>query len=515
MSRFNILGLLTLLGTFLLVPGAVYAHGFGQRYDLPVPLSYFLAGAAATVAVSFIVIGLFVHRPAAAGDYPRLNLFAVRRLGTGLSSPWTSRAVQGVSVFLFVLVLVSTFIGTDKPIENLSPTFVWIIWWVGMGYVAALVGNVWMLVNPWKILFEWGEALFAGGAGRRGTGMSRYPASWDVWPALVLFLVFAWLENVYAGASEPRKLGLLIVLYSIITWSGMLVYGKHNWLRYGEAFSVLFGIFARFSPTEVRVADRRACRTCEAGCDGDDAGCVNCYECFERADHDRRELNIRPFAVGLAPVRSVSTATAAFVVLALATVTFDGLTATTGWGDFQSSARSAFEVFGGYSTEALETLGLVAAPLVFLAVYLLFSFGMKVFSGEDLSVSDLARTFVFSLVPIALAYNIAHFISLLFISGQLIIPLASDPFGFGWDLFGTADYRVKLTAINAKHVWFVSIGAIVLGHIIAVYLAHVVSIREMSTTARALRSQYPMLTLMVLYTATSLWIIGQPLVFEA
>jgi hypothetical protein len=295
----------------------------------------------------------------------------------------------------------------------------------------------------------------------------------------------------------------------------MLVYGKHNWLRYGEAFSVLFGIFARFSPTEVRVDDRRVCRTCETGCDGEGAGCVDCYECFARADRDRRELNLRPYAVGLAPVRPVSTATAAFVVLALATVTFDGLTATTGWGSFQSSSQSVFEVFGGYSTEALETLGLVATPLVFLAVYLVFSWGMRLFSGEDVSVPDLARTFVFSLVPIALAYNIAHFISLLVLSGQLIIPLASDPFGFGWDLFGSADYRVKLTAINAKHVWFVSIGAIVLGHIIAVYLAHVVSLREMSTQARALRSQYPMLALMVLYTATSLWIIGQPLVFEA
>ena len=514
MSRLKLIALPLLLASMALMPGSVYAHGFGQRYDLPIPLSYFLVGAAATVAVSFLVIGLFVHRPSAAGDYARLNLLAVPRLGAGLSSRWTTAAVKAVSAFLFALVAVSAFIGTDKPIENLSPTFVWIIWWVGMGYAAALIGNVWMLVNPWKVLFEWGEALFAGGADGRERAVPRYPASWDVWPALVLFLGFAWLENVYAGASEPRKLGLLIVLYSIITWSGMLIYGKHTWLRYGEAFSVLFGIFARFSPTEVRVSDRRVCRRCEVGCDAEGSGCVDCYACFEGADRGQREINLRPYAVALAPVGRVTTAMAAFVVLALATVTFDGLTATTGWGSFQTWARPIFEVFGSYSTEALETAGLIATPLAFLSVYLLFSWAMRVSSGEEASAPELARTFVFSLVPIALAYNIAHFISLLAISGQLIIPLASDPFGFGWDLFGSADYRVRLTAINAKHVWFVSVGAIVLGHVIAVYLAHVVSLRKMSTQVRALRSQYPMLALMVLYTATSLWIIGQPLVAE-
>ena len=95
-----------------------------------------------------------------------------------------------------------------------------------------------------------------------------------------------------------------------------------------------------------------------------------------------------------------------------------------------------------------------------------------------MAVRDVARAFVFSLVPIALAYNMAHFISLLLIQGQLIVPLASDPFGYGWDLFGTVDYRIDIGVINAKIVWFISVAAIVLGHIIAVYVAHVVSLRR-------------------------------------
>ena len=131
-----------------------------------------------------------------------------------------------------------------------------------------------------------------------------------------------------------------------------------------------------------------------------------------------------------------------------------------------------------------------------------------------MAVSAVARTFVYSLIPIALAYNMAHFQSLLAIQGQFIIPLLSDPFGFGWDLLGTAEFRANIAIINAKFVWISSVAAIVVGHIISVYTAHVVSLRTMPDRRSALRSQYPMLALMVFYTATSLWIIAQPIVEE-
>ena len=115
-------------------------------------------------------------------------------------------------------------------------------------------------------------------------------------------------------------------------------------------------------------------------------------------------------------------------------------------------------------------------------------------------------------MPIALAYNLAHFITLLLIQGQLIIPVASDPFGFGWNIFGTADYLINLEIISAKAVWFISLAAIVTGHVISVYLAHLISLRRASSPSAAMRGQIPMLALMIIYTATSLWIIAQPIV---
>jgi hypothetical protein len=200
------------------------------------------------------------------------------------------------------------------------------------------------------------------------------------------------------------------------------------------------------------------------------------------------------------------------VVLALATVTFDGFQDTSTWATVQQNLGDWISEVGGDPEGLIDTVGLVAVPLLFMAVYLGFSWAIGRLSGSESNVGETAKIFVFSLVPIALAYNLAHFISLLAIQGQLIIPLVSDPFGSGWDIFGTVDYTTKLNAVNAKFVWYISVIAIVLGHIVSVYVAHLIALRTTPDHSKALKGQYPMLALMVLYTATSLWIIGQPIV---
>ena len=367
-----------------------------------------------------------------------------------------------------------------------------------------------MLVNPWRTMFEWVEG-FVGGDGEEDEGLIDYPKSLGVWPAVILFFIFAWLENVYNGAQAPFKLGLFILVYSAITWAGMLVFGKHVWLRSGEAFSVLFGLFARFSPTEITTSGDGLCDACGACADGT-VSCVDCLECFQRATPDERRFNLRPFAVGLATRGVVSASMAVFVLLTLATVTFDGISETSAWLEVQEALHPTISPLPVDTFGTIDTLGLLVIPAFFLTVFLGFSWVLRLFEGTtDTPVFDVAKVFVLSLVPIALAYNMAHFISLITIQGQGIIPLLSDPFGFGWDLFGTAEDRININVITVGFVWWVSIVAIVLGHVLSVYIAHMISLRRMPTSAQAVKSQYPMLALMVIYTATSLWIIAQPI----
>ena len=497
------------LGFGVVIPGQAYAHGFGERYDLPVPLWLYVGGAGATVALSFVVIGLFVRGTPRLNDYPRLNLLRWRA-GRVLVHPAVVQSIKTASVALFGLVIVAGLIGDTTPVLNLAPTMVWVVWWVGLAYVCALVGDVWALINPLKTIFEWADRLYRLGDVKGELSFRcRYPDQLGVWPGVFLFLVFAWVEIVYGESAIPSRIAQLMVAYSLITWGGMLLFGKDEWLRRGEAFSLAFGLLARFAPTEVRVVSLRVCRRCPVQCADRERQCIGCGDCFGRASAADRELNLRPFSVGLLRNEAVSSSMLAFVVLLLSTLTFDGFTATPLWGDVQVSLYDVI-----HNSANIKTLGLIAFPLVFMAVYLAFSMFMAAVSGKSPPVGDVARAFVYSLVPIALAYHLAHFFSFLLIQGQLIIPLSSDPFGYGWDLFGTAGYRINIGIVDARLAWVTAVGAIVMGHTIAVYLAHVISLRTMNEGRAALRSQYPMLALMVGYTMVSLWILAQPIVAE-
>ena len=159
-----------------------------------------------------------------------------------------------------------------------------------------------------------------------------------------------------------------------------------------------------------------------------------------------------------------------------------------------------------------STLGLVALPLVFLAVYLGFVKLSQLFGLGYIPFGRLAAAYVYSLVPIALAYQVAHYYTLLLIQGQAIIALVSDPFGWGWNLFGTADYKINPGLIGADFVWYSQIALMVAGHVIAIYIAHVAALRLLRDPKLAMRSQYPMVALMILYTVFSLWILSQPIV---
>jgi hypothetical protein len=132
--------------------------------------------------------------------------------------------------------------------------------------------------------------------------------------------------------------------------------------------------------------------------------------------------------------------------------------------------------------------------------------------GKYGGAADLGRRFVFSLLPISIAYHIAHYFSYLFNGGQLIIPLLSDPFGFGWDLWGTATYRPRIDLVGPLLQWYVAVGAIVVGHVIAIYIAHITSLSTFGKRREALRTQIPIVVLMVCYTMLSLWILSQPIV---
>src|SRR5215471_959816 len=459
------------------------AHGFGQRYDLPLPLSLYLFGTAAAVVLSFVVVGLFTRHSPGARGYPRIDLLA-HPVDRWLAHPVLLASLKLITAGVFVSTVTAGFCGNQDPYRNIAPTLVWIIWWVGLAIFSAFVGDLWALINPWRSLFDWADWAYRALSGRTSLALRLpYPEALGVWPAVGLLLAVSWTELVFPSPAVPANISRLALAYSLLTWGGMVLFGSEIWAARGEVFAVFFGLFARLAPTEPLIRK-------QSGASG---------------------LALRPFAAGLLASTPASASMVAFVLLVLSSVLFDGLLTTPEWARAEQQLLGLMPGLGELASVVVRTIGLVAFWMVFLTAYLAVSTIMSASAGHR-SPRDIARSFALTLVPIAIAYHLAHYLTYLLTQGQYVVPLASDPFGYGWDLLGTAGYRVNIAVVGARFAWYAAVTSIVVGHIIAVYLADVRAHQIFGSRRAALRSQVPLTALMVAYTFVSLSILSEPIV---
>jgi len=455
------------------------AHALGQRYDLPLPLGYYLLAAGAAVALSFVILAIFMRRPNAA----LARDFDQRPLASGAVPAAIVAAGRTFLVATLVLVVVAGLFGNQAPFKNIAPVTVWVIWWVGLSLFSAFVGNLWTMLNPWAAVFALAEK-FVMRWDRPLSLALPYPSWLGAWPACAFFWLFAWFELVATGRDAPRNIAIAVIIYSFITWAGFVLFGRRAWLKNGEAFSIAFGLFGRFAPLHF-FADARW------------------------------TWKLRPYAAGLMTRKPLAPSMTAFTLLILATLSVDGLMETPLWRAMAEQILSdSADMAKPMKYQLLATGLLVAGPIILAALYLgIVGLITRLARGPKLAAA--AGLFVLSLVPIAIAYHLAHYFSLLAIVGQFIIPLVSDPFGYGWDLFGTILYRIDISVVDARFIWYLAAIAIVTGHIIAVWLAHLTAFAVYADAAAARRSQYPMLALMIGYTMLSLWILAEPIVAPA
>lgn len=494
-------------------PASAHAHGFGQRYDLPLPLSYYLVGSGLVVGLSFVLLIASARSTPAEARSARWHL--TLPLG-GIPAALRSLILIAFRAFglgVLLLVIVAGLFGDQSPIRNIAPSTVWVLTWVALAFVCSLVTNAWIVLNPWHTLFDWGgRGLALIGLARPDEPRSAYPEWLGTWPAVLFFWCFAWSELAWSGGESPANLAWLALGYSVITLAGMARYGP-IWLERAEFFSMFFGLMGRFAPVRVDMTGLPSAESDRSVPNAD--GTI------------RPSLLIRPFGSGLVPASAASASFSAFILLMLSTVTFDGLMETPAWAATVDATLTieplAPILFGlrdlfGDVRDGLETIALVVFPAIAFAIF----YGVNALmrrvslsrstSGGPVSTMALVGWFALSLLPIAIGYHFAHYLSFLLIAGQLSISLISDPLGFGWDLFGTAHYRIDIGVINARTTWYVAIVSIVLGHLIAVILAHVTALRVFADRKSAAVSELPMIALMIGYTSLSLWILAQPIV---
>jgi hypothetical protein len=481
----------------VLLPFPAAAHALGGVYTLPVPLGLYLLAAGTAVAASFVVAVIMV-RPAPAG-----STYPVRAIGDRVLR-WASPVGRVIGLIWWFGTIAIGLIA--DPISPLPAVLFWIGIWVGLPLATVLVGNPWPTLSPFRTLFGGLERLARLiGFDHIDAGL-RYPDRLGRWPAAFFLFATVWSELILPDRTSPTTIAVLLGGYTVITLVGMGLYGRIAWLRNAELFEVYLGWFGRVGPLGRRVVDPQVCEGCEEGCDP--ARCVDCPECAIAAEPGERRPEWRAWFRGITDVRATDWSDAGLIVLALSAVTFDGLQETAPWATVMNALLSPLlPVIGaGNTVMVVQTVGLLVLWLAFLAAFSAAAWLTRAMHDPDRqppALGQVVGSYAATLLPIAGGYLIAHYLTLL-VQGIVWLPtLFADPLS---TVAPTLDW------IPVSAVWYLSVGAIVLGHVAAVVLAHRRALLD--SASRPVLAGLPLVVLMVGYTVLSLWIIGQPITIE-
>jgi hypothetical protein len=455
------------LAASALLPASASAHGLVGRTDLPIPGWLFAWGAAIVLIASFVALGTLWPKP-------RLQHRRARPLFTvpTVVEPWCGL----IGIAVFAVVVYCAFEGSSIALANLAPTVIYVHVWVAIPLLSILLGDVFRLFNPWRAAYRGMTAALFRLAPSLDAAPLRWPARLGRWPAVAGLVGFAWLELVYVNRDVPSTLGVLALGYAFVQLVGMSLFGEETWSERGDAFGVYFALAARLS-----VWERRG-----------------------------RQLCLRPPLSGV-PQLEMLPGTVVLLCTIIGTTTFDGASNGALWAESAPKLQT-FLIHRGLSLtvagELTFSLGLALCIGLVAGFYRLGIAGMRSVDPRR-EPGELARAFAHTLTPIALAYVLAHYFSLLVFQGQAIAYLISDPLGTGANLFGTASTQVDYSFISTSAIWYVQVAALIAGHVAGLVLAHDRALAVFRNDPRvAVRSQYWMLTVMVGFTCLGLWLLS-------
>jgi hypothetical protein len=455
-----------------------FAHALAARQDLPIPAWLFAWAASIVLIISFFALS-------AAWREPKLEDERPRPFGERLSAVLLGLPVQvlcgAIGVSLFGFAVYAGLEGTAAPDRNFALTFLFVTCWLGFPFFSAILGDVFRPFNPWRAVGRAVGAGFRAIAGQRAAH-AAYPEKLGRWPAAIGLLAVVWLEVIYGASGgvavglDPHACAVAALVYSLYTLAMMAVFGVEKWCERGEIFSVYFGMFGRLGIFGTR---------------------------------DGRLQRRLPFSA--ATKWATVPGSAALVIASIASTSYDGASE----GAFKDGIESLFSRLadtGMNLTTALRLTDTIFMLLCFAGVglvYLLGVRGMRTVPGAP-SFTKLRVGFAHTLIPIALAYLVAHYFSLFVFQEQAQFGyLLSDPLGTGHtDLLGTAGSGIDFKVLSANAIWYVQVGALVVGHVIGLMLAHDRALVYWPNYRRATASQYWMLAVMVAFTCFGLYLLS-------
>ena len=453
-----------------LVPADAFGHTSEQSFVLLLPTKLYISAGIMAVALTVLIL-------AVAPSFTSRRAFATRRLLAIEPPVELKTATSLVSLLLLGTLIGLGFFGSHDPLSNPLPLAIWTVWWMAMLFIQGVAGDIWGWINPWTGLHR---LLVRNGRDGLVPALPDWACHSIAITSLLAFHIFAIADP---APDDPKRLAGFVFAYWVFSFIGMLIFGRIVWLEKCECFSVLFSLFARLSPF--------------------------------RLSAGRFEFGLSGWQ--LVRMERVPTGMALFALIALGTGSFDGLNETFWW--LALIGVNPLEFPGRSAVIAETVVGLLAAPILLVAVFGTCTWAGTLLAGSNgtagkTSFGTAFRRLAVSVLPIALGYHFAHYLTAFMVNIQYTVAAVSDPLHTGADYLGLGNFYVTTGFFNTRDsvriIWLTQCFAVVAGHVIAVIAAHEIACRIFGTGRQAFLSQLPVSVFMILYTLLSLWLLASP-----
>ena len=442
--------------------------------------------------------------------------------------------LQLIMALAFLLILGAGFFGHPNPALNITPLVTWTIWWCGLVVLIMFAGKAWCTVCPWDALAGWMERLRLWKKTDEGMGLGLpWPRRFrNITLATVFFVGLTWVELAFGVTMSPLAtayLGLAMLLMTIVS---AFLFERKSFCRYGCLVGRVSGLYALFSGIEVRARSQAVCTTCKTRecVRGSDTAyacptfekpfqmqtntyCTQCTECLQACPHDNMTVNLRPWGADLAEEVNPRSDEAYLCLLMLSISAFHGLTMTPIWRQLLEGlgALLPWSPIVSFSLSMGVLLGL---PVLVYAVLVWVSYAVTQRYQSDRHrerrYRDYFIHYAYCLLPIALFYHLAHNLEHLLMEGPKIVARLSDPFGWNWNLFGTAAWQIP-PLVSLDVLWILQVVLVGVGHIYSLWAAQKITARFFTDHEGTTRGQFPILLGMIAFSILSLWLLKQPM----
>lgn len=499
----------------------VNVHGEQVHVMDGVPMWMAIGGLAVIIIASHIFLS---RQKSSENQYLKMDLLKFLKVKWLFRHPAFPMIAQFVSIVLFLLILVTGFIGNQN--QNISTVLTWTWWWVLLIFFILGFGKIFCMICPWEGISSLVTSLSLQSRIKKIGFEIKWPKVLkNVYPALILFIILTWFELGYDITRSPSMTAMMAATMLFLAVFSAIVFEKRAFCRYACLVGRISGIYAMFSPVELRAVSNDVCASCKGkecftGTEKDtscptglfpsklteNTYCTFCTECIRSCPHDNLTINVRPPATDLKNKTSFKWDESVLIIVLLALTSFHGVTMTPYWWSLVDMLR----VETGFGkTPVFSVLMLIMLIVPVFVFWLSACISRRLVNDDQFNAGYFFRAFSYPLIPVALFYHLAHNGMHFFMEAQTLLPLLSDPFGWGWDIFGTAKKSYE-PLLSMNSIWIIQVALIVIGHIYGVTIADRVA-KKFLERSNILKALIPMIVTMICYSGFSIWLVAQPM----